>query len=164
MSESVNYRDLHGRLIDKESWYKDRIYRNKKKKGSVESKIDDEEFLKYRGGIVQYNQSIDRQNEYNLVSDLVDGGNYYMNRKYDEELKKKVHWDDPINTINSEFNTKEKLAINYNLNRLKCKYITPQNRFSIESGYRWDGVIRGNGFEEKYLLKQSENDSKRFDY
>lgn len=45
---------------------------------------------------------------------------------------------------------------------LKCKYDGPPNRYNIAPGYRWDGVVRGNGFENRYLreinLKKAKKD------
>ena len=41
------------------------------------------------------------------------------------------------------------------INLYECKYAGAGNRFNIKPGYRWDGVIRGNGFEFKYLQNKN---------
>jgi len=35
--------------------------------------------------------------------------------------------------------------------RPKSKFTAPMNRWNIQPGYKWDGKIRGTGFEQKWF-------------
>lgn len=54
-------------------------------------------------------------------------------------------WDDPLKIWNEENLIKP----------FECKYSGPGNRFNIKPGHRWDGVVRGNGFENKLMQEQN---------
>lgn len=72
--------------------------------------------------------------------------------KLEKELKDEIRMEDPMaNFLEKKKGTKKKLN--------RYQYLGPAgpaNRFNIGPGYRWDGVDRTNGFEEK-LLKNIKN-------
>ncbi|EEA06847.1 uncharacterized protein CMU_015240 [Cryptosporidium muris RN66] len=147
------YRDNEGKRIDEEIWLNERI--KKKKQKLKESKVTIQKDLPWSTGIIQQKRLEKVLNSKEVPHEQFirfDG-----NKSIDEELRNKVYWDDPLFLINSKLvnlnSDKKMISPNNAIKRLKCRFLSPQNRFGIEAGYRWDGVIRGNGYEEKLLLR-----------
>lgn len=61
-------------------------------------------------------------------------------------------FDDPMRLIETTMGKKVKTEKKI----FECKYSGPGNRFNIPPGHRWDGVVRGNGFEWKYIQSKTE--------
>lgn len=74
---------------------------------------------------------------------------YSVDVTYDEELKEKVHWNDPLRHVGGVKVAKD--AAGSERKFPPCRFPAPPNRFNIKPGYRWDGVIRGNGYEQRLL-------------
>lgn len=79
-----------------------------------------------------------------------------IRRDNDTEFKTKKNSAESEKYADGEFVFVEKYPVS--------QFSAPANRFGIKPGYRWDGVVRGNQFESKFLKNQnalqSEKDQK----
>jgi pre-mRNA-splicing factor CWC26 len=79
---------------------------------------------------------------------------YRDDKELNKEQMEKDRWGDPMAKLIKKKNSKNKTV--------RPRYNgppPPPNRFNIEPGYRWDGVDRSNGFEEKYFQMKNQKES-----
>ncbi|KAH8996705.1 Pre-mRNA-splicing factor of RES complex-domain-containing protein [Lactarius akahatsu] len=142
-AQETVYRDASGRKIDMKL---ERAEAARKKREREEREAQKMEWGK---GLVQRDDAEKRKEEEERIRQR--GFARYVD---DEELnraqKERERWNDPA----AAFMTKQRKK-----GVRKPEYTgppPPPNRFGIKPGYRWDGVDRGNGFENKYFQKQNE--------
>ncbi|VWU50441.1 pre-mRNA-splicing factor CWC26, putative [Hepatocystis sp. ex Piliocolobus tephrosceles] len=149
------YRNKEGKIISKEEWINNKTMSMEKNKNK-RKKVDSRKILKddWCTGLTQkkIREDILKNNEKIITKKNIIKYNY--DSDYDKELKMRKRKEDPMNIYLEDSGESENIENN---KKMKCPHQTPYNRFTISAGYRWDGIIRGNGFEErryKLLLLQ----------
>ncbi|KEG03832.1 hypothetical protein YYE_00734 [Plasmodium vinckei vinckei] len=163
------YRDKDGKIISRDEWIKniknekpgyrhgvdkikgnDKNERNKRNRKGKKYNDDQKVKLEWGSGLVQKEMREKIMEENKKIVNKKNIINYDYDSDYDQKLKQDIRKEDPMNKYLVQSNQENQKA--------KCRYQSPYNRFNILAGYRWDGVIRGNGFEQKRyeMLKEKE--------
>ena len=131
---------------------------NKKAKEKEENK-DKEEFLDKVNNI----DNLDLENEINSKKEENNKKESWkkgfvdveeLNRKKIEVKEMAKLLDDPMKNLltkNKLIEETDELIKRRGFYLPKCKFAPFNNRFDIKPGYRWDGVNRSNGFENKIM-------------
>ncbi|CDJ48208.1 hypothetical protein, conserved [Eimeria brunetti] len=145
----VVFRDREGRIISEEEWLA-------------------LEVLEWGGGLKQKEDREAKQRAEERVAKQP-FARYEIDEEADAELRARDRWDDPLarapsfrkhrqeqqNDAQSNNKTGKPLYAPQHIlakaQRPTCPHDAPPNRFGIKPGYRWDGIVRGNGFEEERL-------------
>ncbi|KAG6960289.1 hypothetical protein JG687_00008318 [Phytophthora cactorum] len=75
-----------------------------------------------------------------------------------DPMNSKVFQEDPL--AEGKAKKKKRSKKDKKTNKARPKYAgppAPTNRFGIQPGYRWDGVVRGTNWEEKIMMRQNAN-------
>ncbi|EPY51286.1 complexed with Cdc5 protein Cwf26 [Schizosaccharomyces cryophilus OY26] len=139
-SKETVYRDATGRRIDIT------LARQEARKKLAEQELEKRRQKENQLGEVQVRQ----QEEY--LEELERQKNVPLSRyeddpEYNQELKERVRWNDPAAAFLTKRNTAATKAY---------QGYAPPNRFNIRPGHRWDGIIRSNGFENRWFQRQNE--------
>jgi len=132
------YRDKAGKKITKEEWQKTSQKPKKKRR------VFPEQNLEWGAGLVQKKTLEEEQAEAVKVA-AEPLARYEIGAEYDAALQERTRWNDPATR-----------ASEVKADKPKCRFPAPPNRFGIVPGYRWDGKLRGNGFEAR--LFKTRND------
>lgn len=144
--EQIIFRDREGRQVDEEEWLK------LQNKGKRSRKPPPKQVLEWGSGITQKkDKEAALQEEARLVTEPV--ARYDLDEEFDNELKRVERWGDPLTQAEAKAEASQQATeVSH---RPKCRFAAVPNRYGIEPGYRWDGAIRGTGFEEKLLKEKN---------
>ncbi|CAL1171879.1 unnamed protein product [Cladocopium goreaui] len=149
------YRNREGRRIDREEWVE--LQQKKKKKRAADYP---EQELEWGGGLKQRDNSEAAKEEFKRIA-AQPFARYEPDEKYMKELKAKQDWNDPMRKFEEDQVTAPGLQKTKAVERPKCPHPPWQNRYEIKPGYRWDGKVRGNGFEQDYFHTKNQREFER---
>lgn len=104
--------------------------------------------------LAQWDKGMKQIDSQGKPKDKVTFGNTDIEDDYKIELAQREMFDDPMRQF------QQKMVLPQKISLFKCPYDGPGNRFDIKPGHRWDGVVRGNGFEYQYIKNKNEKKDK----
>ncbi|KAI9272031.1 Pre-mRNA-splicing factor of RES complex-domain-containing protein [Sporodiniella umbellata] len=149
LAETV-YRDASGRKVDIKL---KKAEEARKRKEKVEKEARRMEWGK---GLVQRKAAEEEKRRLEEEKDKP-MARYVDDVELNNELKETERWNDPA----AGFLTKKKSKVKgKSMVRPTYKGAWKPNRFMIAPGYRWDGVDRSTGYEDKLLLQKNQAKSR----
>ncbi|GCC37780.1 hypothetical protein chiPu_0016287 [Chiloscyllium punctatum] len=134
------FRDKSGKKRDLDQ---ERIQRKKKEE---EKAAKQEKYAQWGKGVAQEEQQ--RKNVQDALHEMQKPlARHIDDKDLDRFLREKLRDGDPMAGLLAK--KKEKEAKNKNARPVYSGPAPPPNRFNLQPGYRWDGVDRSNGFEQK---------------
>jgi len=140
------YRNRDGGRVTREEWLESKQKHRKKRPSEYP-----EQELEWGGGL---KQQVNREEEQAELSRIAAQpfARYEPDEKYQEELRSKKDWHDPMKQDAAEDAAAQvRAARGPRQEKPVCPHMPWLNRFDIRPGYRWDGKIRTNGFETKLI-------------
>merc|ERR1719215_745759 len=140
------YRNRDGGRVTREEWLESKQKHRKKRPSEYP-----EQELEWGGGL---KQQVNREEEQAELSRIAAQpfARYEPDEKYQEELRSKKDWHDPMKQDAAEDAAAQvRAARGPRQEKPVCPHMAWLNRFDIRPGYRWDGKIRTNGFETKLI-------------
>jgi len=145
------YRNRDGGRVTREQWLESK-QRHKKKRPSEYP----EQELEWGGGLKQQVNKEEEKAELERIA-AQPFARYEPDENYQEELRNKQDWHDPMKKQSNRDDASEDgadrapAAGGPKQEKPLCPHLPWPNRCNILPGYRWDGKVRTNGFEKKFI-------------
>ena len=139
---------IEGRVVSAQEWSESQLkqdprYRRERQR-ELDREFDKAQNTSWKQGIHQSEERRKRAEEALAIASEPIGQTRHR-EEIDNELKQKPRWDDPLAVCTT---SSSKPVV--------CPYSAPANRFNIPPGYRWDGVVRGNDYEQRWFERVNE--------
>jgi hypothetical protein len=132
---------VHGKVVSKEEWEEARKYDDSRSRYKRQRELDTDferrQDVSWKRGLVQKTEKDVKYEEY---SDLVTSS-------FDDELRRRQRKEDPMSRSQ---------PLPQPTSKPRSIYEAPVNRFGISAGYRWDGVVRGTSYDQRWFERQNE--------
>ncbi|KAL8272268.1 hypothetical protein Esti_003785 [Eimeria stiedai] len=157
-SRKIVFRGREGRIISEEEWLTLEGAKGRKKPRGERGPAP---VLEWGSGLKQkQDRKSTRQEEEKLAK--APFARYEIDEEYDAALRARDRWADPLAKAPTSAGKLREAEPDGAATRgdseereakplPDCPHDAPPNRFNIKPGYRWDGVVRGNGYEEERL-------------
>ncbi|EEB05099.1 complexed with Cdc5 protein Cwf26 [Schizosaccharomyces japonicus yFS275] len=146
-SQKTVYRDATGRRVDIQ------LIRREASQRLEEERRKELEKKRQQQGEVQLAEQQRLQEELEKMK-TAPLARYADDKELNETLRRRSRWNDPAASFLKNKPTGPSSTY---------QGYAPPNRFDILPGHMWDGVVRGNGFENRWFQRRNELQSREFE-